>query len=92
MLQFVVVDGASLARQQSAAIKRRLYRLIPGLANTFAVLCRVGVVGAVAAGDACAVAAFVYPHAVVLVASFTLAAGANGRTAWSLVLRISKQN
>jgi hypothetical protein len=52
MLQFVVVDGASLARQQSAAIKRRLYRLIPGLANTFAVLCRVGVVGAVAASDA----------------------------------------
>ena len=66
--------------------------MIADFANTLAMFGRVGVVGAVAAGDACAVAAFVYPHAVVLVASFTLAAGANGRTAWSLVLRISKQN
>ena len=66
--------------------------MIADFANTLAVLGRVGVVGAVAAGDACAVAAFVYPHAVVLVASFALAAGANGRRAWSLVLRISKQN
>ena len=66
--------------------------MIADFANTLATLSRVGVVGAVAAGDACAVAAFVYPHAVVLVASFTLAAGANGRRAWSLVLRIWKQN
>jgi hypothetical protein len=66
--------------------------LIADFANTLAVLGRVGVVGAVAAGNACAVAAFVYPNALVLVASLTLAAGTNGRRAWSLVLRIWKQN
>ena len=61
-------------------------------ASALAVLGGVGAVGAVAASNACAVAAFVYPHALVLVASLTLAAGANGRRAWSLVLWIWKQN
>lgn len=53
------------------------------LADTLAMLGRVGVMCAVAASDAFAVATFVYPNHLVCFAHFTVSTGANGRRAWS---------
>ena len=54
---------------------------MPNLADTLVMLSRVGVVGAVAASDAFAVATFVYPNHLIPFANFTLGTRANGRRA-----------